>query len=122
MQRVLVICGAGASSTFLVHWMRRIASDRDLAITVTAGSLGEFPRRLADTDVVLVGHHLAQAFPDIVTHAVDAGVRAELLPAVTFDRAGADRAVALALGAAPALDSPHATEADPVKQSENIHG
>lgn len=123
MQRVLVICGAGASSTFLVHWMRRIVSNRDLDLTVAAGSLAEVPRRLADTDVVLVGHHLAQAFPDIVSHAVDAGVRAELLPPVTFDRDGADRAVSLALGGAVAtLDAPRETGAVPVTESEKIHG
>lgn len=121
MQRVLVICGAGASSTFLVHWMRRLAAERELEFTVLAGSISELPRRLADTDVVLVGHHLAQAFPDILTLAAGARVRAQLLPAVTFDRDGADVAISAALGSAIRFDEPtHAP--DPAMESEKIHG
>ncbi len=120
MQRVLVICGAGASSTFLVHWMRRLSTDRDLGLTISAGVLDDLPRRVGETDVVLVGHHLSESFVDIAAIAGAAGARAALLPPVTFDQDGADSAITLALGHAPAHTSP--ISLDNVTRSENVHG
>lgn len=119
MQRVLVICGAGASSTFLVHWMRRLSTDRNLGLTVSAGATDDLPRRLPDTDVVLVGHHLSQSFAGIAALAGAAGVRAELLPPVTFDRDGAGAAIATALG--PTAAHTASIPLDNVTRSENIH-
>jgi PTS system cellobiose-specific IIB component len=89
MQRILVICGAGASSTFLVHWLRKVASTRGLDLAFQAGSQDDVGSRLGDIDVVLVGSHLAGSFADLLSDAEAANVRALLLPAVGFDADGA---------------------------------
>ncbi|MDQ1582806.1 MAG: cellobiose system component [Microbacteriaceae bacterium] len=95
MERVLVVCGAGASSTFLAHRMRQDAASRGLDITVHAGSLAELPAQLPDLDVLLVGQHLRESYPRIAEQAAAANVRAALLPALTYDRAGADLALGI---------------------------
>jgi PTS system cellobiose-specific IIB component len=105
MQRILVICGAGASSTFLVHWLRKVASTRGLDLAFQAGSR-DIGSRLGDADVVLVGSHLADSFPDLLTQAEAANVRALLMPAVGFDADGAGTVldlIAEELAAAPAV-------------------
>lgn len=94
-RRVLVVCAAGASSTFLVHWMRKVAASRGLDIVIEAGSQDDIGRRLAELDAVLVGSHLGEAFPRVEAAAAAAGVRALLLPAVGFDAGGASAALTL---------------------------
>lgn len=97
MRRVLVVCGAGASSTFLVHWMRRDAAQRGLDLAIDAGSTENLPSHLRDTDIVLVGSHLADAFDGIRSQASEAGVAAALLPALALTRAGGAAAIEIAL-------------------------
>lgn len=94
-RRVLVVCAAGASSTFLVHWMRKVAASRGLDMVIDAGSQDDIGRRLAELDAVLVGSHLGEAFPRVEADAAAAGVPALLLPAVGFDAVGASAALAL---------------------------
>jgi len=96
---MLVVCGAGASSTFLVHWMRRDIAARGLAAEVSAGSSHDVARRLADVDVLLVGAHLRSSYADLAAAASAVGVRAVLLPDLGYDAAGAAVAVDLALAA-----------------------
>ena len=107
MRRVLVVCGAGASSSFLVHWMRKDASARDLDLTIRAGSIEDLASALADTDVVLVGHHLASAFPSIRAASVAAGIPVELLPSLAFNATGAAVAVDLVLELGAPTESNH---------------
>lgn len=55
--RILVVCGAGASSTFVAQRLRRAAADAGLLWDAVAGmerSVSE-----GDHDLVLVGPHLA---------------------------------------------------------------
>ena len=98
MRRILVVCGAGASSTFLVHWMRRVAESRGLDLAVDAGSQDDLAGRLTGLDAVLVGAHLAEAFPQLHGAATAAGVPAALLPPLAFDAAGASTALDLLEG------------------------
>jgi PTS system cellobiose-specific IIB component len=105
MQRILVVCGAGASSTFLVHSMRKVARGRGLDLVFQAGSRDDVSSRLGDVDVVLVGSHLADSFPDLLSEAEAASVHALLMPAVGFDADGAGAVLDLVaeLAAAPAV-------------------
>jgi PTS system cellobiose-specific IIB component len=93
--KVLVLCGAGASSTFLVHWMRKGARARSLDLDIRAGALDDLPAELDTTDVVLVGPHLAASFGDILASADARAHSAILLPVLTFDGTGADIALDL---------------------------
>lgn len=107
MRRVLVVCGAGASSSFLVFWMRKGAAARDLALTIRAGSTEDLSAALADADVVLVGNHLAAAFPAIRAACATAGVAVELLPSLAFNATGAAVALDLVLELGATTESNH---------------
>jgi len=93
MANVLVICGAGASSSFLVHWLRKQAAARGLAHSFAAGSLDALPTQVTTADAVLLGSHLAESLAQV--EATASAVPVILLPAVSFDAAGADTALDL---------------------------
>lgn len=92
--RILVLCGAGASSTFLVHWMRQGAAARRLELDIRAGALDDLPTEFS-TDLVLVGSHLAGSFADILATASAHAYSAILLPVLSFDATGANTALDL---------------------------
>ncbi|MFB2585605.1 PTS sugar transporter subunit IIB [Herbiconiux liukaitaii] len=95
MDKVLIVCGAGASSTFLALRLRRIARERGLDLIVEAGTLSDVDERLAATSVLLVGPPLASVFDELNTRARAAGVRAALLPDTVFGPEGAEIAADL---------------------------
>jgi cellobiose PTS system EIIB component len=113
MQRILVICGAGASSTFLVHWIRKVARSRGLDLALQAGSRDGMSSRLMDIDVVLVGSHLADSFPDLRSEAEAANVQAVLMPAVGFDADGAGTVLDLIADSAAADSAVADSAAEP---------
>lgn len=96
--RIHVVCGAGASSTFVALRLRRTLSARGIAGTVTAGSVQDVSERLGVVDVVLVGPHLGDVLAGIRARADDRGVPVALLPETVF--AARDGAVALDLAIA----------------------
>jgi PTS system cellobiose-specific IIB component len=89
--RILVVCGAGASSTFVAQRLRRAASDAGLSWDAAAGT--ETSVDDGDHDLVLLGPHLADRLSAIRSR-VNAPVA--LLPDDVFaDRDGL-RTLALA--------------------------
>lgn len=103
MSTVLVLCGAGASSTFLAHALRRQATVRGLPHIFTPASVAALSMPLASVDVVMVSSHVADFFDQATTAAEAIGAQAIQLPAINFTAAGADIALDL-------LDAlPHAT-------------
>jgi cellobiose PTS system EIIB component len=106
LQSVLIVCGAGASSTFLASRMRSLAKSRGLDLDVTASSDSELRPRLHTTNVLLVGPHLEASFSDLASEAAVFGVPAALLPQTAFGPGGAEHAIDLvgslvSLGPAP---------------------
>lgn len=53
--RILVVCGAGASSTFVAQRVRHAAQARGRDISAVAGTEQSLPIDLDAADVVLVG-------------------------------------------------------------------
>ena len=98
MHRVLVVCGAGASSTFLAHRLRAAARGRGIDITVAASSTEGLAQRLGEVDVLLVGSHLAAQFDELTRLADEAGARSALLPDTVFGTRGEEAALDLVLG------------------------
>jgi len=92
MTTILIVCGAGASSTFLASRMRAIAASRGESVTVQAASDDDIDSRLPAADVLLVGSHLASSFDTLRTRAAGFGVPAGLLAATTFAPGGAEAA------------------------------
>jgi PTS system cellobiose-specific IIB component len=95
VDKVLIVCGAGASSTFLALRLRGVARSRGLDLTVEAGTVSDLDERLPATDVLLVGPHLAEQFVDLQERADAAGTRSALLPDTVFQGAGAELAADL---------------------------
>ena len=98
MKKILVVCGAGASSTFLAHRMRKLVSARGLELTIKAASQAGLDERLPEFDALLVGPHLAADFDELDLLAARFGVEAALLPEGVFSEGGDSAALELALG------------------------
>jgi PTS system cellobiose-specific IIB component len=82
--RILVVCGAGASSAFVAHRVRQTAEERGLEITVKAGSESDLPGSLGPVDVLLVGPYLAPRYEKIRAQAIKVGVGVALLADTVF--------------------------------------
>jgi cellobiose PTS system EIIB component len=110
MDMILVVCGAGASSTFLASRMRALATERGLNLTARAASNLDLAARLPDARVLLVGPHLESAFGDLAAEAAEYAVPAALLPSTAFGPQGATDALdqALALLATTTEGTTHA--------------
>ncbi|MGV8857967.1 PTS sugar transporter subunit IIB [Rhodoglobus sp.] len=103
MSSVLVVCGAGASSTFLAHALRNQAAVRGIKHTFIPASVSALSMPLTSVDVVLVSAHVTDFFEQAKAAAELIGATALQLPMLSFTAAGADIALDL-------LDSlPHAT-------------
>ena len=110
MDMILVVCGAGASSTFLASRMRALATERGLDLTARAASNLDLASRLPDARVLLVGPHLESSFVELAAEAAEYSVPAALLPSTAFGPQGATDALdqALALLSTTTEGTPHA--------------
>lgn len=93
--RILVVCGAGASSTFVALRLRRAAAAAGVPLVALAGSESSLAVDLDSTDIVLVGPHLERSLDEIRSLAKPRGVRVELLPDDIFTDGDGSRALAL---------------------------
>ncbi|HEY5221951.1 MAG TPA: hypothetical protein VIJ18_02715 [Microbacteriaceae bacterium] len=100
--RILVVCGAGASSTFVALWVRRAAAARSVSASATASSTAELDTRAVNADVVLVGPHLAGEFDALAYRTSQAGAVAVLLPEHVVTTRDGDAALDIALATATA--------------------
>ncbi len=96
--KILVVCGAGASSTFVALKLRTAAKSAGLEVSVAAGSASQLDA-LPDVDVVLVGAHLADALPALREQASAVGAAVAVLPAVSPATLDGAEALELALDA-----------------------
>ena len=101
--RILVVCGAGASSTFVARRIRKAADARALAATAEACPLDSLTDRLPTAQVVLLGPHLGDRLADVRRLSASAGVAVAVMPATVFSSPLGDEALDLALEAAGAM-------------------
>lgn len=92
--KIIVVCGAGASSTFVAVKLRTAAAARGLNVQVAAGSASQLDS-LAAVDVVLVGAHLETMVPGLRARTAGTGTAVAVLPPVS--PAALDGALALDL-------------------------
>ncbi|MDE0547348.1 PTS sugar transporter subunit IIB [Microbacterium sp. C7(2022)] len=87
--KILVVCGAGASSTFVAQRLRHAAASHGFSYTAFAGTEQSLPIDLDAADVVLVGPHLVHVLDQIEHAAESRGTTVVLLPPDIFtDRDG----------------------------------
>ncbi|WP_026482337.1 PTS sugar transporter subunit IIB [Agromyces subbeticus] len=96
--RILVACGAGASSTFVAVRIRRAAEARGLTVQTRATGESQLDAALRDTDVLLVGAHLGARLESVRERAAAASVAVVVLPAAAAS-SDADQLLDLALAA-----------------------
>ena len=65
---VLLVCGAGASSSFMAAKIRLAARNRGMDIAVAARSESEISNYIGTIDALLVGPHLHDAYEDARKH------------------------------------------------------
>lgn len=97
--RITVMCGAGASSTFVAQRLRGAIATRGLDDTAHAAGLSSYPDCLDSTDVLLIGPHLADRLADVRRDAAARGVHVAMLPDDIFGDRDGERAYALAAAA-----------------------
>ncbi|GAA1766433.1 PTS sugar transporter subunit IIB [Agromyces humatus] len=100
--RIIVVCGAGASSTFIAHRIRRAAADRGLSVRAQASSASGLDEILQGADVLLVGEHLAEQLVALRERAVAASVPIAILPSGASSAPDGEEALDLALATAGA--------------------
>jgi cellobiose PTS system EIIB component len=98
--RIIVVCGAGASSTFVAHRIRRAAAARGIDVRATATSESQLDQALADADVLLVGAHLGDRVGLLRERAGEASVPIAILPESASAAADGEDALDLALESA----------------------
>lgn len=104
MKNILVVCGAGASSTFLAHRMRTAAKARGFEATVKAASQAALESRMPGVHVLLVGPHLAADLAALTEVAGAFDVPVALLPETVFGPGGEQHALDLAIETMPDTD------------------
>lgn len=77
---IIVVCGAGASSTFVAHRIRRAAAARGIEVRATATSESQLEQALQGADVLLVGAHLGDRVGLLRERAAAASVPVAILP------------------------------------------
>lgn len=107
MKTVLIVCGAGASSTFLASRMRALAKQRNLPLAVEAASDLGLDSRLAHVHVLLVGPHLATSYESLRAQAEEFQVHAALLPSTAFGPGGAEQAFDLVTSLLSSRENDH---------------
>lgn len=93
--RILVVCGAGASSTFVAQRINSAARARQLAYLATATDEASLSGALESSDLILLGPHLAPHRQQIEGLAAPHGVNVILLDADVFADLDGTKTVAL---------------------------
>jgi cellobiose PTS system EIIB component len=96
--RIVVVCGAGASSTFVAVKLRSAARSRGADVVVEPGSASQLDS-LDGIDVVLVGAHLEAAVPALRERAAATRTAVAVLPPISPAALDGERALDLALDA-----------------------
>ncbi|GGO62793.1 hypothetical protein GCM10010910_13780 [Microbacterium nanhaiense] len=127
--KIVVICGAGASSTFVATRMRRAAKTIGFDATFSASPLASFAEQVGSADAVLAGAHLGDALSVVHAQAREHGVPVAVLPGdIARDREGT-QALEIALdlvarihtGSTPRKEHTMATRTVTIASSHGLH-
>lgn len=77
--RILLVCGSGASTSFMAANMRKAASAKGIKFEITARSESEIENYIDDIDLLMVGPHLAYILDDIAEYTNGRDVRVILM-------------------------------------------
>lgn len=128
--RIVVSCGAGASSTFIAARLQRAADSAGVALDASASSLASLAQDMRGAAAVLLGAHMGDSANDVRAIARKSGAHVAVLPAdIAGDRDGT-RVLAIVrndvLGSAPLEHTPRkehtmATRTVTIASSHGLH-
>lgn len=78
--RILVVCGAGASSTFVAQRLNRALQDEGIPHEVEAATSSSLLRSPEKADIVLLGPHMAETAQDVRGRTGPESTSVALLP------------------------------------------
>lgn len=113
--KIRVVCGAGASSTFVAQRLRTAAASAGVIVDVEAHSDTTVLDGLAAGDLVLAGPHLAARLPQLQADTETIGARTILLPDDIFGDLDGHQTLALVQSA---LDDGRSERASNRKETE----
>lgn len=102
---ILVVCGAGASSTFVAQRVKNAMRRSGVPYAVRAGNHASLLHDLDSADLVLLGPHLADSVEDIRGLTAPAGTAVRLLPRDVYTDLEGTSVLALILEVLPMPDA-----------------
>ncbi|GAA1146375.1 PTS sugar transporter subunit IIB [Nesterenkonia lutea] len=102
---ILVVCGAGASSTFVAQRVKQAMRRNGVPYSVRAGNQTSLLHDLDSADLILLGPHLTDSLEDIRGLTAPAGTAVRLLPADIYSDLQGTSALALILEVLPMTDA-----------------
>lgn len=112
--KILLVCGAGASSGFVAQAMRRAAKQRGLDVEITARSDSELLGNIQGANLLMVGPHLAFNLDNIRREVEPFGVEAVVIDQDAYGALDGDRVLQSALDAMGGRDAKVLTAATEV--------
>ncbi len=64
--KILLVCGSGASTSFMAAKMRLAARDSGLVLDIAARSEGDISNYIGEVDAIMVGPHLSGDYDHLV--------------------------------------------------------
>lgn len=95
MKRVLLICGAGASSGFMAQAIRKAAKKEKMELSAEARSEAQLQEYINDIDILLIGPHLAYMKEDIIKEVEGHDIKVEVIPQMIYGMLDGPKALEL---------------------------
>lgn len=84
MKRVLLVCGAGASSGFMAQAIRKAAKKEGIEMSVEARSEAYLSELKDSIDVLLISPHLAYMKDDILKEIEGYDIKVDVVPQMVY--------------------------------------
>lgn len=94
MMRILLICGAGASSGFMAQAIRKAAKKEGEELSCEARSEAQLREYLDKIDVLLIGPHLSYMKDDIIKETIGHDIKVEVIPQSIYGTLDGKKALA----------------------------
>ncbi|GGB38883.1 PTS lactose transporter subunit IIB [Lentibacillus populi] len=98
MKKVLLICGAGASSGFMAGSIRKAAKKRKYEISVKARSETELEEYINEIDILLIGPHLAYKEESLKEQTKNKNIKVAVIPQAIYGALDGNKALDLIIG------------------------
>ncbi len=96
-KKILLICGAGASSGFLAQSMRKAAKKKGIEVSIEARSESELQEYIERIDTLLIGPHLKYMESELREKVKSYGIQVAVIDQLIYGTLDGEKALDLAL-------------------------